>query len=166
MVPVPDCLVIVTSEPPLVRLLPNWSLAWTVRTWVELPLATIDELVGVRVDWVASAGPGVKVTDPPVLETGVTIGSCSASAVIDFKVHVETPEGFVTEHAPYTFVLPVSVAENVGVTPETPVLVLSLIVIVMVDVAMPLATTGLVPTIEEFVALNAVTTTVPVVVPF
>src|SRR5437899_7165463 len=86
MVPVPDCLVIVTSEPPLVRLLPNWSLAWTVRTWVELPLATIEELVGVRVDWVASAGPGVQVTEPPVWEPVLTISGAQTEIATDSTV--------------------------------------------------------------------------------
>src|SRR5436190_2018334 len=57
--PVPDCFVIVTVEPPLVRSLPKASFACTVRTWVAVPLAVIDELVGVSVDWVASAAPGV-----------------------------------------------------------------------------------------------------------
>ena len=75
------------------------------------------------------------------------------SACVDLSVHVETPDAFVTEHAPYTFVVPVSVAENVGVTPATPVLVSSLIVIVIVDDAMPFATTGPLPVIDELVAL-------------
>ena len=59
IVPVPDCLVIATVAPPLVRLLPLASLARTVSTWVAAPLAVIEDEVGVSVDWVASAAPGV-----------------------------------------------------------------------------------------------------------
>ena len=55
MVPVPDCFVIVTVAPPVVTRFPLASLAVTVRTWVELPLAVMLDEVGVRVDWVASA---------------------------------------------------------------------------------------------------------------
>lgn len=42
------------------------------------------------------------------------------------------------------------VAEKVGVTPETGAFEASFSVIVTVEVAMPLATTGLVPVIDEF----------------
>ena len=56
IVPVPDCFVIVTVEPPVDRLLPFASFACTVNTCVELPFAVIDELTGVSVDCVASAG--------------------------------------------------------------------------------------------------------------
>ena len=59
IVPVPDCFVMVTVEPPVVRLFPLASLACTVRTWVLVPLAVMLALDGVRVDWVASAAPGV-----------------------------------------------------------------------------------------------------------
>jgi len=62
-------------------------------------------------------------------------------------------------------VLPVSVAENVGVTPGTAALLLSLIVIVIVEAEEPSAITGLVPVIEEFGALKAVTVTVVVTAP-
>ncbi len=34
--PVPDCFVIVTVEPPVVRLLPKASFACTVNTWVAV----------------------------------------------------------------------------------------------------------------------------------
>ena len=57
--PVPDCLEIVTVAPPAVSLLPLTSFAWTVSTWVDMPSAVMVELVGVRADWEASAGPGV-----------------------------------------------------------------------------------------------------------
>ena len=50
---------------------------------------------------------------------------------------------------------PVSVAENVGVWPDTLLLLASFRVIVTVDVATPLATTGLVPVIVEVAATGA-----------
>ena len=55
------------------------------------------------------------------------------------------------------------VAPNVGVCPETGLLLASLKVIVTVDVAVPFATTGLVPVIVELAAAAdpAVKTTVP-----
>ena len=59
IVPVPDCFVIVTVDPPLVRLLPNASFAVTVSTCVAVPFAVIDDVVGVSVDCVAFAAPGV-----------------------------------------------------------------------------------------------------------
>src|SRR5256885_1155445 len=54
IVPVPEDLVMRTVDPPVVRLLPFASLARTVRTWVDDPLAVIEELTGVSVDWAAS----------------------------------------------------------------------------------------------------------------
>jgi hypothetical protein len=61
------------------------------------------------------------------------------------------------------FVVAVSVAENVGVSPDTGLLDASLRVIVTVDVAVPLATTGPVPVIVELMAIAApaVKVTVP-----
>ena len=59
IVPVPEDLVMVTVEPPLVRLLPLASLACTVSTCVLVPLAVMLALAGVSVDCVASAAPGV-----------------------------------------------------------------------------------------------------------
>jgi hypothetical protein len=69
-------------------------------------------------------------------------------------VQVDTPDASVTEQAPYTFVDPVSVAVNVGVTPGTGLLLASCSVIVTLDVAEPSATTGLVPVIVEFPAVG------------
>ena len=59
--------------------------------------------------------------------------------------------------------VPVSVAEKVGVCPTTVLLLASFKVTVTVDVATPLATTGLVPVIVELAATAdpAVKTTVP-----
>jgi hypothetical protein len=61
-----------------------------------VPLATIFD-VPLMVEKVAKAEPAVKVTLPPVLETGVTIDNVLISALVDFKVQVETPEAFVAE---------------------------------------------------------------------
>jgi hypothetical protein len=94
----------------------------------------------------------VKVTVPPLFTTGVAIESVLTSAFVDFSVHVDTPDAFVTEHAPYTLVLPVSVAVKVGVTPDTGVLKASFRVMVTVDVATPFATTGVVPVMVELAA--------------
>ena len=60
-------------------------------------------------------------------------------------------------------VVPVLVALKVGVCPETGLLLASLKVILTVDVAVPFATTGLVPVIVELTATAdpAVKTTVP-----
>ena len=62
--PLPDCCVMVTTAPPPVRALPLASLAVTVSTWLAAPLAVMLALVGVRVDWVALAVPGVTVRLP------------------------------------------------------------------------------------------------------
>ena len=59
IVPVPDDLVIVTVCPPTVMLFPLASLAWTVKSWVEIPSAAMEAEVGVRVDCVALAVPAV-----------------------------------------------------------------------------------------------------------
>src|SRR5204862_260464 len=75
--------------------------------------------VPVMVEVAAAAEPAVKVTVPPLCTTGVAIESVLTSAFVDASVHVDTPDAFVAAHAPYTLVLPVSVAEKVGVTPET-----------------------------------------------
>ena len=60
--PVPDCLVIVTVEPPVVSRVPFASFAVTVSTCVAVPFAVSDALVGVNVDCDASAGPGTYET--------------------------------------------------------------------------------------------------------
>ncbi len=59
IVPVPDCFVIVTVAPPVVRLFPFVSFACTVNTCVVTPSAVIELDVGVRVDCVAFAAPAV-----------------------------------------------------------------------------------------------------------
>ena len=107
---------------------------------VEVPSATtgpdpvIVELLG--------DATALNVTVPLVSETGVTRESVFVSPCVDLRVQVETPEALLLEHAPYTLVLPVSVAEKVGTTPELALLFTSFRVIVTVDVAVPSALTG------------------------
>ena len=65
--PVPESIVIATMAPPVVRLVPAASFAWTVSTWVLVPLAVMLALVGVSVDWAALAEAGtvkVRTTAP------------------------------------------------------------------------------------------------------
>jgi hypothetical protein len=88
--------------------------------------------------------------------------SVFTSAFVDASVHVATPDVFVAAHAPYTLVLPVSVAEKVGVTPETALRKMSFSVMVTVEVATPFATTGLVPVMVELAAMAAAAVTVTV----
>src|SRR2546422_534777 len=57
IVPEPDALVIVTVDPPELRLLPKASLARTVRTWVEEQMARVHDLTAVTANWGASAAP-------------------------------------------------------------------------------------------------------------
>jgi hypothetical protein len=107
--------------------------------------------------------PGLKVTEPSAFTIGVAIERVFVSALVDANVHVDIPDAFVTEHAPYVFAAPVSVAPNVGVWPDTGLLLASLRVTVTVEVATPSAVTGVVPVIVEFTATAApaVKTTVP-----
>src|SRR5678815_3611799 len=63
---------------------------------------------------------------------------------------VDTPEALVAEQAPIVLFVPV--AENVGTTPTSRLLFVSLRVIVTVDAAMPSARTGPVPVMVELVA--------------
>lgn len=104
------------------------------------------------VDVTELGAPGTKTTVPPVLIIGPVIMSVFVSAIVEASVQVETPEAFEAEHVPYVLVLLVSVVENVGTIPATPVFVASFRVIVIVDVATPSATTGEVPVMFEFVA--------------
>ena len=121
---------------------------------VEVPSATtgvVPEIVEFR----ATAAPAVKRIVLPAFTTGVSIERTLLSAVLDLSVQVEMPEMSDDEQALITFVVPVSVAENVGTVPETKLLLTSLRVIVIVDEAVPSATTGVVPLIEEFKATAA-----------
>ena len=90
------------------------SLKVIVTVEVEDPSA-VTGLVPVMVELTATAAPAVKTTVPSAFTTGVAIESVFVSAVVDERVQIETPEAFVTEQAPYAFVVPVSVAPKVGV---------------------------------------------------
>ena len=108
------------------------------------------------------AEPLRKVTEPPVLETGLVMESVLASALVDFKVQVETPLPFVAEHAPRVLELPV--AEKLGVAPDTGFEFASRRVIVTVEALDPSAVILLVPVMEELAATAEVATKVTVVV--
>src|SRR5205814_2905369 len=83
------------------------------------------------------------------------------SALVDFRVQVETPLLSAAEHAPRVLLEPVE--EKAGVTPEIGLLFASFRVMVMLEDAAPSATTGPVPVIVELpaVAGPAVKVTVP-----
>ena len=58
----PAVVAMATTEPPLVRLFPLASLAWTVMAEVLVPLATIEVGEAPMVELAAEAAPAVKVT--------------------------------------------------------------------------------------------------------
>src|SRR6266704_3258183 len=95
-----------------------------------------------------AAGPAWKVTVPPVTATGVTMDSVFTSAVVDCRLQVEMPKALVAEQGPKVLLDPL--AEKVGVIPGTGLLFTSFKVIVMIEVAVPSAVTGLVPVMVEF----------------
>jgi hypothetical protein len=133
---------------------------------VMVELATPSAATGevpVIVELAATAAPAVNITVPPALITGVAIDSVLDSALVDLSVQVEIPEASETEQAVMVLPGPVSVAVKVGVTPLTKLFPASLRVIVTVEVAVPSASTGLVPVIVEFAATAepAVKVTVP-----
>lgn len=121
----------------------------TVMSAKSTPSARFGE-VPAMVEVVADTGPALKVTLPPNFVTGVAIERAFTSALVEDNVQVETPLALLAEQAPLTFVVPVFVAENVGVTPATGLLRPSLKLIVTVEVATPLAMTGPVPAMVEF----------------
>src|SRR5205807_1512887 len=129
---------------------------------VATPFATTG-LVPVIVELAATAEPAVKVTVPPLFTTGVAIESVLTSAFVDANVGIAPAYTPVAAHAPYTLVLPVSVAEKVGVTPELGSFPTRRSSDLTVEVATPFATTGLVPVIVELAATAepAVKVTVP-----
>ena len=118
---------------------------------VASPLAITVE-VPVMLEFAATATSAVKMTFPSALTTGVSIERVLVSALRELKVHVDTPNESVTEHRLNSFVVPVSVAENVGVCPDTGLLKASFKVMVTVEVATPSATIGVVPVIVELAA--------------
>jgi hypothetical protein len=127
------------------------SLSVIVTVDVDTPSAVTGP-EPVMVECIATADPEMKTTDPSVFEIGVAMVSALVSALLEAKVQVDTPDAFVTEHDPYALVDPVFVAENVGVWPETLLLFESFKVMVTIDVAIPSATTGLVPVMFELMA--------------
>lgn len=120
------------------------------------PVPVMDELA-------ASTAPALKTTVPSVLATGVTIARVFVSAFVEVKEQIEIPDAFVAEQAVMALVVPVSVAEKVGVMPATGLLPASLSVITIVEVEAPSAVTGPVPVMVEFAATAdpGVNTTVP-----
>src|SRR5207247_1201088 len=115
--------------------------------------SAVTGVVPLIVEFPADAAPAVNVTAPPVTDTGDVIDNVFTSAFVDASVHVATPDTSVAEHAPG--VLPVPVAAKVGVVPATALLFASFSVIVIVEVATPLAVTGLVPLMLELPAAAA-----------
>jgi hypothetical protein len=164
---VPYVFVVPVSVAPKVGTVPTTGLleaSFKVIVTVEfaVPSATTG-VVPEILELAATAAAAVKTTELPALTTGVAIERVFDSAVFDLRVQVETPEALVEEQALMTLVEPVSVALNVGTVPDTKLLFASLSVIVIVEEAVPSATTGVVPVIEEFTATAApaVKTAVP-----
>src|SRR2546427_4019820 len=104
------------------------------------------------------AGPATKVTVPPVTATGVRMNSVFTSAVVDCRLQVEMPKTLVAEQGPTVLLDPL--AEKVGVIPGTALLFTSFRVMVMVEVDVPFAVTGLVPEMVEFPVVGAPATVV------
>jgi hypothetical protein len=86
----------------------------TVTADVALPFATTGP-VPVIFELAAIGVPAVKVTEPSVFATGVTIASVFKPETVELKEQVAIPLTSVDEHA--ESVLPVPVAEKVGVEP-------------------------------------------------
>jgi hypothetical protein len=116
---------------------------------VATPSATTG-LVPVMLELATAAESAVKVTVPSAFTNGVAIESVLISAFVLASVQVAIPEASVTEHAEAVLFVPEAV--KVGVWPGTGLLLASRNVTVTADVALPLATTGLVPVIFEFTA--------------
>jgi hypothetical protein len=122
---------------------------------VMVEVATLLAMTGpepVMVEFAATATPAEKRTVPPDLTTGVAIERVLVSAFFELNVQVDIPNESVTEQRLVSLVVPVSVAEKVGVWPATGLLKRSFKVIVTVEVEVPLATTGLVPVMVELAA--------------
>lgn len=114
-----------------------------------VPSATTG-VVPAIVEVAAIADPAVNVTVPSALLMGPVIERVLTSALSEESVQVEIPEASVAEQTPALLVVPVSVAENVGVIPTTELLLASFSVIVTAEIAIPSATTGPVPVMVEF----------------
>lgn len=110
--------------------LPPASLRVTLTVLVATPSATMDVVPLIR-DVAATGGPGSKTTVPPIFTTGVTMDNVFVSAFVEVSVQVDEP---VTSLAlQLAGVLPVPLAEKVGVSPATGLLNASKSVMVTVD---------------------------------
>ena len=121
----------------------------TVTVEVATPSATTGPVPDM-VDVAATAEPAVKVTEPSVLLTGDVIESVFASAVVEARVQVATPEALVVEHADTMLFEPVAL--KVGTWPTTGLLAEFRKVMVIVDVETPSACVGEDPVMVEFAA--------------
>lgn len=119
---------------------------------VAIPFAVIP-LVPLIVELAATGTPALNVTVPPVTTTGVTIDKVFVSAVVEARVQFDTPVALEVEQTPYVLLDPL--AEKVGITPGTAFEFASFNVIVIADVEVPLAVTGVVPLIVDVVADTA-----------
>lgn len=119
---------------------------------VAVPFAVIP-LVPIIVELAATGAPAVNVTAPPVTATGVTIDKVFISAVVEARAQFDTPVALEVEQTPYVLLNPL--AEKVGIKPGTAFEFASFNVIVMADVEVPLAVTGVVPVIVDVAADTA-----------
>jgi hypothetical protein len=90
----------------------------SIRVTVTIDVATPSDTTGpvpAIVEFAATGEPAVKTTVPSALITGVAIERVFVSAVKEEIVQVDIPEALVTEQALYELLVPVSVAEKVGV---------------------------------------------------
>lgn len=91
-------------------------LLLSLRVMVTVDVATPSATTGpvpVMLEFATAAASAVNVTVPSAFTNGVAIESVLISALIELKVHVDSPEAFVTEQA--EAVLSVPEAVKVGV---------------------------------------------------
>jgi len=136
----------------------------SLNVMVTADVATPSAVTGpvpVMFEFAIVAAPAMNVTSSPVFTTGVAIAKVLISALVDLRVQVDAPEASVALQA--VCVLPVPDVVKVGVRPATGLLLASRSVIVIVEVAVSSATTGVVPVMLEFAAIGdpASNTTVP-----
>ncbi len=85
----PSVVASATVSPPEVKAFPLVSLSWTVTVEVVTPLATMEEGAALIVDWVASAGPGMKLTTAlSVMTAALTVLVTVALPVVVADVNV------------------------------------------------------------------------------
>lgn len=138
------------------------SLSVIVTVEVSTPSAVTGPVPAmVEVDALGAAA--VNTTDPPVTAVGEVSWRVFVSATREARVQLDTPDALEAEHAPCEFVAPVLVALKIGVMPLIGLLNTSRIVMVINEVATPLAVTGPVPAIVVvvFEAVPGVKVTVP-----